>query len=228
MKIIVFGDSLTFGRAKYGVKRYDTWPYLLSRSLCCELYFRSIPGSTLMDVLSEVDSTIKYYYTPYESESVEEKFDFAIVHAGIVDATPRLLRRRLHEFFKKNFLYSKLKRTKFLYQIIGKPWYKQAAFEKKIVELITKLQIISKNYSFVSVANPSGFLCYNTGDFSLEVAKLNNLLFKHTRNNFIVPYSEEDYSPKCFLPDGAHLNLYGQKLVAQAIESHIRTSIFNH
>ena len=77
MEILILGDSLPFGRPKYGVCRHLTWPYILSKELGGVCQIRAKGGSTMSDVLSEARSLRGYWF-----EGIEENASMQRLSGG--------------------------------------------------------------------------------------------------------------------------------------------------
>ena len=116
-EILVMGDSLPFGRPNYGICRDKTWPYLLGRELDAHLCMRAHGASTSADVLSEAVSLNNYWFGSLKAR----RFNAAFVQVGIVDVSPRLLPKSLYPYASKVRGFSRLKRSRRLHEVAGKP-----------------------------------------------------------------------------------------------------------
>ena len=117
MEILVLGDSLAFGRPKYGIGRHQTWPYLLSKELDCGLQIRAKGGATMGDVVNEAGFLNRYWFAGVKAR----QFDVAFVQAGIVDCCPRLLPRCLYGYAKRVPGFRKIDRSPRLHALLARP-----------------------------------------------------------------------------------------------------------
>jgi len=212
MEILVLGDSLAFGRPKYGICRDMTWPYLLSKELGCGLQMRANGGATMIDVANEVRSLNGYWFEALEARM----FDITYIQAGIVDCCPRIFPRRLHRYAMRAPIFRNLERSPRAHRLLSRPWTSELRFAKSISDLVKILPNISKASCFIEIAKPANFLKENVGDFSGVVDTYNALIEKYAGSDFLVNWQTETSGAIHLLPDGHHLTALGHQAVANA------------
>jgi len=218
-KILVLGDSLTFGRPKYQIYNEDTWPGLLEAA-GHRVYQRGKGGAGSIAVLNEARHL--YGYMVDGVSNLQPPFDFCFIQAGIVDCTPRL--------FSKNFfriigllpsggrITSGLSRAGSLVRLTGKPWVSLKKFEKNINNILDLCSQLATRVVFIEIAKPAHFLINNCGDFSSLVVQY-NLVLRNVSNGSYLPVFDEKDIDSLLLPDGHHLTKAGHKRVADKILS---------
>jgi hypothetical protein len=211
MEILILGDSIPFGRPKYGICRDRTWPYILRRELDTLLCMRAFGGSTSSDVLAEARSLTDYWFGSLSTR----RFDAAFVQVGIVDASPRLVPKLLYPFASKAPGFSRLQRSKWLHKVIGRPWVSSSQFILNISKIDSLLCRLADQVFFVEIAMPSHFLKDNVGDFSDSIRCRNDLISQCVGEAHFVSCWGGEPVPQYLLPDGHHLNEEGHKVVAK-------------
>lgn len=211
MEILVLGDSLPFGRPRYGICRDKTWPYILQRELNAFICMRACGGATSMDVLAEATSLAGYWF----GSSQARLFDAVFVQVGIVDAAPRLVSKPLYSYVSKIPGFSRLQRSRRLHQLVGRPWVSSGQFSQVIVKIDKLLGRLSEQVFFVEIAMPDHYLKENVGDFSSLVSDRNLLISSCIGEKRFIRCWGGVNVPQFLLPDGHHLNELGHRLVAQ-------------
>ena len=205
MELLILGDSLPFGRPKYGICRDKTWPYILARELNSSLSMRARGDSTVYNVMAEVNSLDGYWFDGFPSR----KFDAAFVQVGIVDACPRLIHRKLYPLATRLPGFKFLVRWPPIYKTIGNPWVANKQFTQAIHNLHSVLTGLAKQVFFIEIAMPSHHLLQNVGDFSDEIKSRNfNIRESVGKESFVEPWGGVPV-PHFLLPDGVHLNIKG-------------------
>lgn len=212
MEILILGDSLAFGRSKYGIGRDLTWPYLLGKEFGCGLQVRARGGASMVDVAKEAHSLNEYWLGGVESR----KFDITFVQAGIVDCCPRLAPRSVYPYVKRMPGFRNLERNPSAHKLWARPWTSKTRFHKALSKLSRTLSSISNLSFFVEIANPVNYLLKNVGDFSYEVSNYNDILVKVAGSQSLVNWQAESSEKIHLLPDGHHLTVLGHQLVAKA------------
>jgi len=216
--VLVLGDSLTFGRPKYGICRDSTWPYLIARQMNCELQLRSRGGSTIIDVKHEAEA-LKSYWCDDLSKPV---FNCLIVQVGIVDCCPRICPRSLYRFVNKIPGFNKLERNRIIHQIAGRPWVNEETFKKSLKELREVAKSLAGHVFYVEIAKPVHNLIENVGDFTNITHRYNNLIKDQVGSEMFVEWCSRESLENMILPDGHHLNKLGHEMVADACIMQIR------
>ncbi len=211
MEILVLGDSLPFGRPKYGICRDKTWPYLLRCELDALLCMRARGGATSLDVLAEAASLSGYWFGPLQAR----RFDAAFIQVGIVDVSPRLLPKPLYPYASRIPGFSRLQRSKWLHKVVGKPWVSSGRFAQAIARIDELLGRVADQVFFVEIAMPDHYLKQNVGDFSSLVSRRNLLISAYIGQKRFVSCWGGVAVPQFLLPDGHHLNEEGHQVVAR-------------
>jgi len=216
-KILVLGDSLTFGRPKYQIFNEDTWPSLIEAAghrIC----HRGKGGADSLAVLNEARHLYGYMVDGISSK--RPPFDLCVVQVGIVDCTPRLFTRKLSYiiglFPGGAEMVSRLSRLGFLVRLIGKPWVSLAKFEKNITNILGICSQLATRVVFIEIARPAHFLIDNCGDFSSTVDQYNLVMRDASKDSYLPIYDNKD-SGDLLLPDGHHLTKDGHKKIADNI-----------
>ena len=212
MEILVLGDSLPFGRPKYGICRDQTWPYLLSKELGYGLQMRAKGGATITDVVYEAEALNSYWFKGLEAR----KFDVTFVQVGIVDCCPRLLPKRFYGYASRMPGFGRLSRNPFAHRILARPWVSEKCFIERISFLDKILCSISKLHYFIEIAEPANHLIDNVGDFSENVRHYNKLICKFAGSDSLIQWQNEKTDSIYLLPDGHHLTMMGHRAVATA------------
>ena len=179
-KVLLLGDSLTFGRPKYEIWYENTWAGIIEK-YGFSTFHRGLRGGTSVSVLNEIKLIYDYFNGGIISAT---KFDFCIIQVGIVDCTPRLLPRGI-QFILENFfpygssISSWLNRRSKLINYFGKPWVNQFKFEQNIKKINKFASKIATKVFFIQIAKPENFLKINCGDFSKIVNNYNAILKKY-------------------------------------------------
>jgi hypothetical protein len=210
MEILVLGDSLPFGRPKYGICRDKTWPYLLQVELNSSLCMRARCGSTSLDVLAEARQLDSYWFDSLSSR----RFEAAFVQVGIVDTSPRLVSKRLYPYASRIIGFSRLQRSKSLHKAFGRPWLCSREFMQNIVNIDALLGRLADRVLFIEIAMPSHHLKENVGDFSDSISYRNDLISQCVGRDRFVSCWGGVAVPQFLLPDGHHLNGMGHQVVA--------------
>jgi hypothetical protein len=217
MEFLVLGDSLSFGRPKYGICRDKTWPYILKSTLRSEMCFRARGASTSLDVLREARSLADYWFGSMSARL----FDFVFVQVGIVDSTPRIIPKKLYPYSLKVPGINVFLRSRRAHCMFGVPWVSSHQFLGNIVSINSLLSKLSNNVFFIEIARPEHYLKENVGDFSGIVGSRNELIHRCIgRDRFVSCWGGLPV-PQCLLPDGCHFNELGHQLVAEACLSRI-------
>ena len=211
MEILILGDSLPFGRPKHGICRDKTWPYLLRSDLNSNLCMRARGGSTSVDVLAEARHLDGYWFGSLSPR----RFEAAFVQVGIVDASPRLVPKRLYSYASRFPGFLRLQRFKRLNQILGRPWLSSKEFVQNIASIDSLLGRFAVQVFFIEIAMPDHYLKENLGDFSDSIRYRNNLVSVCVGEDRFVSCWGGVAVPQFLLPDGHHLNESGHQLVAQ-------------
>ena len=211
MEILVLGDSLTFGRPKYGICRDKTWPYLLRHELDALLCMRARGGATSADVLSEASGLASYWFGSLQAR----RFDAAFVQVGIVDVSPRLVPKLLYPYASRIPGFSRLQRSRWLHETVGRPWVSSGQFAQAIARIDKLLGRLADQVFFVEIAMPDHYLKQNVGDFSSSVSRRNLLISGCIGQSRFIPCWGGVAVPQFLLPDGHHLNEEGHQLVAK-------------
>jgi hypothetical protein len=209
VEILVLGDSLSFGRPNYGICRDKTWPYLLQRKLNGLLCMRARGGSTSFDVLAEAKSLSGGWF----GSGSDRPFDVAFVQVGIVDATPRLLPKKIFSYAFMLPGSSRLLRSRFLHQSIARPWVATTQFIENVANINSLLKHMANQVLFIEVARPDHYLIENVGDFSGSIVLRNKLLAESIGEDQVVACWGGLAVPQFLLPDGHHLNELGHQEV---------------
>lgn len=225
MKILVLGDSLSFPRK--GQSLLDVWPQIIhnyfinSKVDDMTFWFRAAGGSTIRDLIKEVQSLNSYI------SSVE--FDLTIVQVGIVDCTPRPYPLWLFNLFSiipyaykiKLFMH---KHIRFFLKIYSEKLVTESEWSSLVVELFNSLQKISKNVLFIKIAPPGVSLMEKVPNIQKIIENYNEIIIdqiklKNTPNFlYLDPYSREFNVNDDLLIDGHHLSISGhQKLSGELI-----------
>lgn len=223
-RLLVLGDSLTFGRPKYQVYYDDTWPGLLQAS-GFNVFHRGRGGADILSVLSEAKS-LEGYMAPAIPNS-HKPFDYCIVQVGIVDLTPRIFSRKFISLSRfapgSGWIISRLNRNRKLIELIGSSWVKPREFEAAAKQLAECCRRLADQVYFIEIARPAHNLIRNCGDFSIIVQKYNNLLREVADSSYLSIFGAQN--PELYLlPDGHHLSVEGHNLVAARFLSTINTS----
>ena len=211
MEILVLGDSLPFGRPKYGICRDQTWPYLLRRELDSLLCMRARGGATSADVLAEATGLAGYWFGSFQARH----FDAAFVQVGIVDASPRLVPKPLYPYASRIPGFSRLQRSKRLHEVVGRPWVSSGQFAQNIAKIDKLLGCLAEQVFFVEIAMPDHYLKQNVGDFSSLVSCRNLLISDCIGDKRFVRCWGGVSVPQFLLPDGHHLNVKGHQVLAK-------------
>ena len=210
LEILVLGDSLPFGRPKYGICRDKTWPYLLRRELDAQLCMRARGGATSADVLAEAVHLASYWFGSLQAR----RFDAAFVQVGIVDASPRLVPKRLYSCASRIPGFSRLERSRRFHEVFGSPWVSSDQFAEAIAKTDELLGHIAEQTFFVEIAMPDHYLKENVGDFSSLVLSRNLSISSCIGEDRFIPCWGGRAVPQFLLPDGHHLNAQGHQVVA--------------
>ncbi len=224
-RILVLGDSLTFGRPRYHIYYENTWPGLLDAD-GFHVFHRGRGGADILSVLGEIKHLCGYMAS--QDNDGYMPFDFCVVQVGIVDATPRLFSRESLRLIKylpgSGRFVSKLTRSGKLVQRFGKPWVCKDDFRCSAYKVLEKSAAISKRVLFLEIAKPEHNLIKNCGDFSKVISEYNDVLKSLSENSF-VPIFSGKRPGDLVLPDGHHLSLDGHKVVASSINAYLCGSI---
>lgn len=217
-KVLVVGDSLTFGRPKYEIFQKDTWPGLLE-SRGYDVWHRGSGGSTSKDVLSEIRQLHNYLVG---DENIDPPMDIFLIQVGIVDCTPRLLPKRVISLLQflpfGSYFVRKLNRSQFLVSYFGKPWVSLEEFEQNFREIVHLASRLASRVFIIEIAQPIHCLIENCGDFSNQVYFYNRVLRNLDNVIFIDVYGDRDLrKADLFLEDGHHLTKVGHKRIANQI-----------
>lgn len=210
MEILVLGDSLPFGRPKYGICRDKTWPYLLRLELNAHLCMRARGGATSNDVLLEAAGLDGFWFGSLRAR----RFDAAFVQVGIVDVSPRLLPKPLYPYASKIPGFSRLQRSRWLHKVVGRPWVSSDQFAQSIAKIDELLGRLADQVFFIEIAMPGHYLKQNVGDFSSLVSRRNLLISGCIGERRFVPCWGGVAVPQYLLPDGHHLTEEGHQVVA--------------
>lgn len=205
------GDSLPFGRPRYGIQRHSTWPYIVKSELFSDLCMRAKGGSTSFEVLDEARSVAEYWFGLLP----ERRFDATFVQVGIVDLSPRLVSKRFYRFVAGIPLFSRLQRNRKLHELYGKPWVPLGQFAQNIRAIDEQLSRISEHVFYIEIARPEHFFKENLGDFSESVLLYNKIISGCVGVGRFVSCWDGKPAPDCLLPDGHHLTEAGHRVVAQ-------------
>ena len=212
MEILVLGDSLAFGRPKYGISRDLTWPYLLRKELRCHLQIRAKGGSTIVDVAKEAQSLNRYWFGNLKTR----KFDVTFIQVGIVDCCPRLFPKCFGDYPLRVPVVKSLSRSSFAHRLFARPWVSEDNFSERLLVLCEILWKISEKIYFIEIARPANHLIENVGDFSENVERYNKIINQFSDSNGFIEW-QTDYSGNLhILPDGHHLTLLGHQEVSKA------------
>jgi lysophospholipase L1-like esterase len=217
MKILILGDSLTFG---HGVNLENTWPYLLQKKGCWVTH-RGRGGSTIIKVLEELNE-IEDWRKKKRKNNNFYPFDICIIQAGIVDSTPRPFSRNISFLLSKmyitNLILLKLGKSRFFLRYFGKPWISENIFLKNLKLLKKKVNNFAKKTIYLEIAMPAHHLIDNCGNFSERVKKYNKILKENNDKKFLfLPIYGDQLSDKYILKDGYHLNQSGHNLIFKNI-----------
>lgn len=218
MEILILGDSLPFGRPKYGICRDKTWPYLLSRRLGCGLQMRAKGGATMIDVANEAQFLNCYWFQGLEARL----FDATFIQAGIVDSCPRILPRRLYGCARRVPGFRCLERSPSVYRLLSRPWTSERRFAEVMSDLVKILPNISRATYFLEIAMPANYLIENVGDFSDRVSTYNSLVERKAGPFSLIRWQTEKSGEIHLLPDGHHLTVVGHQAVANACLNHLQ------
>ena len=211
MEILVLGDSLPFGRPKHGICRDKTWPYLLRCELDAHLCMRARGGATSTDVLAEASGLASYWFGSLQAR----RFDVAFVQVGIVDASPRLVPKPLYPYVSRLPGFSRLQRSRWLHEVVGRPWVSSGQFAQAIVRIDELLGRIAEQIFFVEIAFPDHHLKENVRNFSSLVSCRNLSISSCIGESRFVSCWGGQAVPQFLLPDGHHLNAEGHQVVAK-------------
>ena len=211
-EMLVLGDSLVFGRPKYGICRDLTWPYIVSKELHFQLQVRAHGGSSIVDVAKESRFLNDYWFKGLNAR----RFDVAFVQVGIVDCCPRLAPKSIYRYMKRIPGFAKLERCSIAYDSIGRPWTSKERFHAALLDLVESLSCIAKATFFVQIANPVNHLVENVGDFSATVADYNEIIKEVVGSEFLVNWQVVDSGKMHILADGHHLTTLGHKKVGNS------------
>lgn len=216
-KILVLGDSLTFGRPKYQITYDDTWPGLIETA-GFKVFHRGTGGADSTAVLNEARHL--YVYTIDEVSNLQLPFDLCLIQVGIVDCAPRIFPRKLNRiiglFPGGGKLVTRLSRFGSLVRLVGKPWVSLKKFEKNILTIYDICSELATKVVFIEIAKPAHYLIDNSGDFSNVVHEYNSVLRNVLDDNYLPVFETEDLG-NLLLPDGHHLTKDGHKRIADKI-----------
>lgn len=215
-RILILGDSLTFGRPKYQIYYEKSWPGLL-QTQGFDIFHRGQGGADVVAVLQEA-SRCKSYMSSMASDGYMP-FKYCVVQVGIVDCTPRVFSRKFIGLSAKipglRKMVSCLSSRKSLVTKVGRPWVNERLFQNKLTELVKTLKTLCEVVVFIEIARPVHNLVLNCGDYSSAVAKYNDILRSLPGVYFLPVFdANERYY---LLPDGHHLNAAGHELIAQSL-----------
>lgn len=220
-KILVLGDSLTFGRPKYQINNDDTWPGLIEAS-GFRVFHRGMGGASSKSVLAEARHLYGYMIDGVCNR--QPPFDLCFIQVGIVDCTPRLLSRKLHRiigFFPGGGrVVAGLSRFGPLIRLVGKPWVGLGEFERNVINILDLCSKLAADVVFIEIANPAHFLIDNCGDFSGVVHQYNSVLRDASNDGYLPCFKNLDLGD-LLLPDGHHLTKDGHKRIADQILNHL-------
>lgn len=212
--ILVLGDSLSFGRPKYNIGRFDTWPFLLSQKLDSDLIFRSNGGSRVVDVIHQARSLYGYWFD--SSEIVQPFFDAIFIQVGLCEVVPRLGPLGLYPILFRIPAFRKLERYRNAYKLFGKPWTSPRDFSANASKLVDICRQMSTRVFFLQIADPCNYLSTNIGDFSPMVREHNEIL-RSVADSSLISWCEEVDASVHILPDGQHLSSAGHRLIVKTI-----------
>lgn len=216
-RILILGDSLTFGRPKYQINNNDTWPDLISAA-GFKVFHRGRGGGDSAAVLDEAKHL--YGYMIDGVCDVQPPFDICIIQVGIVDCSPRLFSRKFNRILKilpgGGMLLARLSRVGSLIRLVGKPWVSLEKFEHNVISILDLCSQLANNVIFIEIAKPAHFLIDNCGDFSEVVTQYNSVLSNVTKDSYLSVFEGLDLG-ELLLPDGHHLTKVGHKAIAEMI-----------
>lgn len=215
-KVLILGDSLTFGRPKYQVWNKDTWPALIERE-GYNIFHRGKGGADSRSVLSEAVHLDNYMI---DSVGIKQPFDICIIQVGIVDCTPRLVSRKVERIITLipiiKTVFAKLGRIRSLVEFIGTPWVSIIDFEKNCINIFETCSRLATRVIFIEIAKPAHFLIHNCGDYSENVTIYNDTLRGISKDIYLSIYDDVNLDAQ-LLPDGHHLTKIGHQNVANKI-----------
>lgn len=223
-KVLVLGDSLTFGRPKYEINNDDTWPSLIEAS-GVRVFHRGRGGADSSAVLAEARHLYGFMVDGVSNR--QPPFDLCLIQVGIVDCSPRLLSRKLNRiisFFPGGGrVVARLSRFGPLIRLAGKPWVGLKKFEKNVINILHVSSKLATDVVFIEIAKPAHFLIDNCGDFSGVVNQYNSVLRNESNDGFLPVFTNLDLGG-LLLPDGHHLTKDGHKRIADQILNHLTNS----
>lgn len=220
-KVLVLGDSLTFGRPKYHISNDDTWPSQIEAS-GFRVFHRGMGGASSKSVLDEARHL--YGYMIDEVSNRQPPFDLCFIQVGIVDYTPRLLSQKLHRvigvFPGGGRVVAALSRFGPLIRLVGKPWVSLVEFQRNVMNILDLCSKLAADVVFIEIAKPAHFLIDNCGDFSGVVHQYNSVLRDASNDGYLPVFENLDLGD-LLLPDGHHLTKDGHKRIAQQILNYL-------
>ena len=224
MRILILGDSVPFARPKHEIYLEQTWPFLLEQNNF-SVTIRSKGGSTISDVLRELQELVFYY-----GNEKNKPFEFIIIQIGIVDVSPRsILYPPFFDWFlykiKLNKFAEIIKRSNFIYKIFS---YNKTSIKKfnKIKLLINNTsRLLSSKIIYLAIAPPIKNLKSNLGDFSKKVDLYNNVLKIQSNNEFFLNPYQDEIIENLILEDGHHLSKNGHHIIYKKIISLLNDEI---
>lgn len=215
-RVLILGDSLTFGRPKHQIYYEESWPGLL-QSRGFDIFHRGRGGADAVAVLQEARHC-RSYMSSMASDGYMP-FKYCVVQVGIVDCTPRVFSRKFLGLSAKipglRKMVSSLSSKKSLVSKIGRPWVNERLFQSKLTELLKVLKTLCEVIVLIEVARPVHNLVLNCGDYSCAVAKYNEIL-QSLPGAYFLPVFDATES-LYLLPDGHHLNAAGHQLIAEKL-----------
>lgn len=221
-RVLIVGDSLTFGSPKYDIWFKDSWPGLIEKN-GISIFHRGKGGADSRLILNEIR-----HLNGYLTDGIADNppFDACIIQVGIVDCTPRLLPKIIWSLIRLlpigRQLVDTLSKKSWLLQIIGNPWVGLKYFEKNISNILDVAKQLAHNVIFIEIAKPAHFLIENCGDFSGVVDQYNNILKKIPEGIFLPVFDGVDLGMQ-LLPDGHHLTKIGHQNVAKKLSELFNT-----
>lgn len=210
MRLLVLGDSLSFGRPNHDIGLEMTWPFLIEGQTV-RTTMRSRGGALIDDIKIEVDRLVSYWGV---QSTLKRPFDAVIIQQGIVDCCPRPLPRCASNIIRRIPLGSFNERA-FIPRRFWRPWTSLTDFQFKSSQISVEAQNLAARVYWLEIARPSHHLLSNCGDFSADVGSYNAVLNAGS-GSFLPLWSGGDPSPH-LLPDGHHLSPAGHQHVAATV-----------
>jgi len=211
-RIQVIGDSLSLHRDAEGVKREDTYPFILSKKYA--VYTSSGYGK----------STNDDFHITYGTK-------FVVVHLGLVDCFPRLYsnatKELLHHFPIKvvkiiTYVFSHYRF--YFTRMFPKVKTQKSSFESNMTNIIKKIKdmgAIPVIIDIVRVSNEAAMRNYGANE---NIDKYNDILrklsFQYDCERIRLHYMTKHH-PEMLHTDGQHLSKIGHRVLSKLIDDTI-------